>query len=49
MHLLDRDGSYYARIERGEAEVSLKILERVVKGLDLKLSELFQVLEKHLE
>lgn len=43
------DRSYYAKIERGEAEVSLMVLRRVAKGLDMKLSELFLVLEKHLE
>jgi len=43
------DRSYYAKIERGEAEVSLTILRSITKGLGLKLSELFLVLEKHLE
>lgn len=43
------DRSYYAKIEKGEAEVSLTILRRLAKGLGLKLSELFRILEKHLE
>lgn len=43
------DRSYYAKIERGEAEVSLKILQRAAKGFGFKLSELFLVLEKHFE
>lgn len=43
------DRSYYAKIERGEAEVSLKILQRVAKGFGFKLSEFFLTLEKQLE
>jgi len=43
------DRSYYAKIEKGEAEVSLTILQRLAKGLGFKLSELFRILEKHLE
>ena len=43
------DRSYYAKIERGEADVSLRIFRRIAKGFGFRLSELCRVLERHLE
>jgi len=39
------DRAYYSRIERGHVNVSLEIIQRIVKTLRLKYGELFSAVD----
>lgn len=39
------DRRYYAKIERGDTNVSLEVIARIAKGLKIGLTELFGVVE----
>jgi len=41
------DRSYYAGVELGQRNISLKNLEKIAHGLDLSLSELFKGVEEN--
>ena len=40
------DRRYYAKIEHGEANVTLNVLDKVANALDISLVELFRAIEK---
>lgn len=40
------DRTYYSKIERGRANVSLVVIERVVKALGVDLADLFADVDK---
>jgi len=39
---IDMDRSYYASVERGERNIALENVEKIAKGLDVSISELFK-------
>lgn len=43
----DIDRTYISDIEKGERNISLKIIERLAKTLQISLSELFKKIEKY--
>lgn len=43
----DIDRTYISDIEKGERNISLKIIERLSKTLQISLSELFKTIEKY--
>lgn len=43
----DIDRTYISDIEKGERNISLKIIERLAKTLQISLSELFKTIEKY--
>ena len=42
---IDMDRTYYSSIENGKRNVSLVNIEKIAKGLDISLSELFENIE----
>ena len=43
----DIDRTYISDIEKGERNISLKIIERLSETLQISLSELFKLIEKY--
>lgn len=43
----DIDRTYISDIEKGERNISLKIIERLAETLQISLSELFKKIEKY--
>ncbi len=43
----DIDRTYISDIEKGERNISLKIIERLAETLQISLSELFKLIEKY--
>ena len=43
------DRSYYAKIEKGKADISFSTLRLISKGLEIRLGKLFLRIEGHLE
>ena len=41
-HLADIDRTYISSIERGERNVSIVVVERIAKALDVEITELFK-------
>lgn len=39
---IDMDRSYYASVERGERNIALENVEKIAKGLDVSISDLFK-------
>lgn len=42
--LIEMDRSYYASVERGERNIALVNIEKIAKGLDVSISEIFKAL-----
>jgi transcriptional regulator with XRE-family HTH domain len=40
------DRTYYSKIERGRANVSLEVIGRIAKGLDVEFGELFRAVDR---
>jgi transcriptional regulator with XRE-family HTH domain len=40
--LIEMDRTYFASVEAGKRNISLKNLEKIAKGFDLSLSQLFE-------
>lgn len=40
--LIDMDRTYFATVECGKRNISLQNIEKIAKGLDISLSELFE-------
>lgn len=39
---IDMDRTYFATVESGKRNISLQNIERIAKGLDVSISELFE-------
>ena len=39
---IDMDRTYYASVENGKRNISIKNIEKIAKGLDITLEELFK-------
>lgn len=39
---IDMDRTYFATVESGKRNISLQNIERIAKGLDISISELFE-------
>jgi transcriptional regulator with XRE-family HTH domain len=44
--LVGLDRSYYGRVERGKANVTIEVIERVIRELDLTWAEFFAEFDK---
>lgn len=40
--LIDMDRTYFATVESGKRNISLKNIEKIAKGLDVTISQLFE-------
>ena len=40
--LIDMDRTYYASVESGKRNISIVNIEKIAKGFDIKLEELFK-------
>jgi len=43
------DRSYYAKVEKGNADISFIMLRRICRGLGIKMGKLFKRIEDHLK
>jgi transcriptional regulator with XRE-family HTH domain len=43
---IEMDRTYYASVEAGKRNISLKNIEKIAQGFDVSLSELFDLVEK---
>lgn len=44
--LIGMDRTYYASVEAGKRNISLKNIEKIAMGFKISLSELFEIVEK---
>lgn len=43
---IDMDRTYYASVESGKRNISVQNIEKIAKGLDVKISDIFLMIEK---
>lgn len=43
--LIDMDRTYYASVESGKRNVSIQNIEKIAKGLDVNISDIFKIIE----
>lgn len=46
---INMDRTYYASVESGRRNISIENIEKIAKGLDVSLPELFETIEKYKE
>lgn len=46
---INMDRTYYASVESGRRNISIENIEKIAKGLDVSLAELFGTIEKYKE
>ena len=46
---INMDRTYYASVESGRRNISIENIEKIAKGLDVSLAELFGAIEKYKE
>lgn len=46
---INMDRTYFASVESGRRNISIKNIEKIANGLDVSLSELFEAIEKYKE
>lgn len=46
---INMDRTYYASVESGRRNISIENIEKIAKGLDVSLADLFRTIEKYKE
>lgn len=44
---ISMDRTYYASVEAGKRNISIQNIDKIAKGLDIALSDLFKYMEEH--